>query len=121
MTRRRYIIMVMVLILLAFLVRRGILAGRTDRGIAVVSVGGGIVAQLPLSFDNTFRYRGTAGPFELAVQENTVRMVSSTCDDGLCVKQGAIRFAGQSISCEANGASVRLDGVINNNMDVIAH
>ena len=121
MNRKPLVILSAILLALTLIALRATRARHAPQGAAVISVSGGIVGQMPLSIDNIFKGRGQSGPFELAVENNTVRMVSSTCEDGLCVKQGAIRSAGQSITCEANGVTVHLDGPTNNRTDVIAH
>lgn len=120
MKRRDYWI-ILALVALALLAQGLIHAHRAPGASAVVSVSGAMAGKLPLEKDTVFRGRGAEGPFELAIEGGAVRMVSSTCKDQLCVKQGAIRMAGQTIVCLPNEVSVHLEGGADGGMDAVAH
>lgn len=103
----------------ALIAQRVVSTRREPAGLAVVSVSGEMVGKLQLDRDGTFKHTGAEGRFEVSCDDGEVRMVSSTCADGLCVKQGAIRMAGQTIVCLPNRVSIRLDGAANGGMDAV--
>ena len=88
---------------------------------ALISVSGVVVGQMPVDKDSTSRDHGALGPFVVECKNGEVRMLSSTCPDSLCVKQGAIRTAGQSIICLPNQVTITLNHNAEGGMDAVAH
>lgn len=93
-----------VLLIAALLVLAGALAlflrlGRRDGGYVSVSVGGEIVAELPLDEDASLPIETEGGRNLLVIEDGAARIESADCPDLLCVKMGSVRWAGESIVC----------------------
>ena len=75
---------------------------------AVVSVNGVETARYSLSEDGTYVLNG--GTNILEIRDGQVRMTDADCPNHLCVKQGWIRYSGQSIVCLPNKVTVTVYG-----------
>ena len=64
-----------------------------------VTVDGTVVATLPLDTDTTRVIEGAGGSNRVVIKDGRVRVEEADCPDGLCVGQGAISRAGQTIVC----------------------
>ncbi len=105
------------LIALALLAQGLIHGHRAPGAFAVISVSGAMVGKLPLSKDTVFHGQGA---YEVVVEGGAARMAASSCPDQLCVKQGAIRMAGQTIVCLPNQVTVRLEGDADGGLDAVS-
>lgn len=90
-------------------------------GAALVQVAGKSLAELPLGAERRFEGQGAEGPFEVEVGGGEARMVRSTCPDQLCVKQGSIHRAGQSITCLPNRVTITLTGEDERALDAVVY
>ena len=120
MKRRDYVILI-VLLSLALISQRLLHAQREPAGVAVISVSGKVVGKMRLDIDGISKNQGMLGPFSLTCEKGAVRMLTSTCDDEFCIRQGAIRMAGQSIVCLPNQVTVALSSAADGGMDAVAH
>lgn len=88
---------------------------------ALVRVDGELTAVFPLSQEVSYtiesKYGGTN---ELRIADGAVWLESANCPDALCVLQGKIRHAGESIICLPHGVVVELIGEDELGMDAVA-
>ena len=93
----------LLLILAVLLLAGGVWAAlrltRHTGGSVRVTVDGVEVASLPLNRDRTFVWEGEGGKNELVVENGAAHMEFADCPDGLCIRQGEIRYTGESIVC----------------------
>ena len=91
------------LILAVLLLAGGVWAAlrltRRTGGSVSVAVDGVEVASLPLDRDRIFVWEGEAGNNTLVIENGTAHMEFADCPDGLCIRQGEIRYTGESIVC----------------------
>ncbi len=71
-----------------------------------------VVATLPLDEDATYAVQGEDGGTTnlVVIEDGTVHMEEADCPDQLCVKQGKIRYAGDSLICLPNRVVVEISG-----------
>ena len=88
----------------------------------VIKVDGNVVKQLALKNDTEFDVSGYQGGMNhIVIQDNAVYMSDADCPDKLCVHQGKIQYAGQSIICLPNKVSVTIeDEQDKNGVDAVA-
>lgn len=85
--------------------------GRTDGATVLVRVAGEQTAEFSQNDDATYCIEGVNGSQnQLVIQNGEVWLVDATCPDQLCVHQGKIRYAGESIICLPNQVSVTISG-----------
>ena len=94
-----------------------------DRGgVAVITVGQQVFAEVPLNRDGEYRVVDEGGTYLLTciVKNGEIHVSSSTCRDHVCVHQGSIHLTRETIVCLPNQVvvSIRtseadaLDGVV---------
>ena len=84
----------------------------------VVKVAGKQVTSIPLDKDI---HGVNGGITELVIADGQVWMEEASCPDKLCVHQGKIQYAGQSIICLPNKVSVTIeDEQDKNGVDAVA-
>lgn len=77
----------------------------------VVSVDGVEVEFYPLSVNGQYELKGVNGGTNiLCIEDGKAYLISATCPDHLCVKQGAISFDGETITCLPNRISIVVTG-----------
>lgn len=82
---------------------------RPPAATVAVKVGGTLRASYSLMEDRVVTITGVGGGTnELHIEGGTVYLTEATCPDHLCVKQGVIRRAGESIVCLPNQVVVEL-------------
>ncbi|MCD8146292.1 MAG: NusG domain II-containing protein [Clostridiales bacterium] len=80
-----------------------------------------VIATLPLDEDATYAVQGEDGVTNLVViEDGTVHMEEADCPDQLCVKQGKIRYAGDSLICLPNRVVVEISGEDEQALDAVA-
>lgn len=72
---------------------------RQSGGYVSVSVDGETRMELSLDEDGSFPIEAGGGSNLLVIEGGAARMEEADCPDLLCVKTGAIRYAGESIVC----------------------
>ena len=97
-------------ILLPFLFRK---SGQT----AIVSIDGHLYGEYSLSTAQTIEIDG--GKNILIIENGSISMKHADCPDKLCLSQGKISLAGQSIICLPNRVAVEISGEPINMPDVI--
>ena len=106
--RRADLILVVSLLLLALALYLVLGAFRREGGVAVVRVMGVETERHALSEDGVYPLNG--GSNVLVISEGQAWLSEANCPDLLCVKQGKIHYAGQSIICLPNRLSVTVEG-----------
>lgn len=83
-----------------------------DEGVQVlVRVDGVVTQRFSLSEPRSYTIQTRdEGVNELRIDDGAVWLESANCPDCLCVKQGKIRYAGESIICLPHGVVVELSG-----------
>ena len=91
---------------------------RQAGGTVAVQIDGELVMELPLDEDTQIVLGGGAHTNTLVIEGGTARVAEASCPDRICVGQGSIQYAGESIVCLPHklvitvrgGASGGLDG-----------
>ncbi len=69
------------------------------------------ILRVPLAQDGDYLLSDEEyGRNMLRIENGTVRILEADCPRGLCVKQGEIRHAGQSVVCLPHHLVVRIEG-----------
>ena len=92
-------ILLILAVLSAALILRILWQGGEPGAHAVVTVDGRTVLQVPLDRDYVYTVTDGEWSSSIVVENGTVRVAEADCPRQLCVKQGAIRNAGQVIVC----------------------
>lgn len=122
---RRYgrndILLIAGLLLIGLLIALLLLVNRRDGREAVVRVEGAVVARLALGEEREFPVEidGRVANL-LRVADGGVRMVEADCPDKLCVRKGAVRYAGDSIVCLPHRVVVEIVGEDELGLDAVA-
>lgn len=80
---------------------------RKDGSVAVVRVNGGEVARYSLLKDGEYSLNG--GTNILRIEDGAAYLTDADCPDKLCVKQGKIRYDGETITCLPNRLTVTIE------------
>lgn len=109
-------------VILALLLLAGGLAlalrlGREAGGWAVVRVDGQETERHPLAVDGVFPLNG--GTNLLVIENGEAYLSEANCPDLLCVKQGKIRYNGQTITCLPNRLTVTVEGGESDGVDFV--
>ena len=109
-------------VILALLLLAGGLAlalrlGREAGGVAVVRVDGQETERHALSVDGVFPLNG--GSNVLVIENGEAFLSEANCPDLLCVKQGKIRYTGQTITCLPNRLTVTVEGGESDGVDFV--
>ena len=115
--RRADLILIAALLVLALLLALGLRLFGSAGAVAVVSVDGVETARYPLSADGTYPLNG--GTNTLVIENGTARVTEADCPDRLCVRQGAVRYTGQSIVCLPNRLVVTIEGAEKSPVDAV--
>ena len=93
---------------------------RQTGGYVSVQVDGKPLMELPLN-ENTRVVLGEGGHTNiLVIEDGTAQVVEASCPDQVCVRQGAVRYAGESIVCLPHRLVVTVVGGQENGVDSIA-
>lgn len=114
---RRDLLVILALLLLAgalFLVLR---LGREEGGTAVVRVDGAVTERHALALPGTFSLNG--GSNILVIENGEAWLKEADCPGHLCVKQGKIRYTGQTITCLPNRLTVTIEGGESDGVDFV--
>lgn len=116
-THRNDVILVAVLIALGGVLALYLRLTQQDGGLARVQIDGETVMELPLSQDARVEL-GEPGRGNLLIIENgTARVERADCPDQVCVRQGAVRYNGESIVCLPHKLIVSIEGGVENGVD----
>lgn len=78
-----------------------------------------IIAELDLQRADTVIVHGALGAVTLATAEGNIRVLSSSCANRICVRQGAIHAPHQMLVCAPNHLAVLLFGARKNDLDAV--
>ncbi len=81
---------------------------RADGVCVQVSVDGHVVAEYPLSEDGEYSLNG--GTNLLVISGGEAYMKYADCPDGLCIGQGRVSRAGQTVVCLPNRVMIKVVG-----------
>ncbi len=110
-TLKNDIVLILALLLLALLAWGALRLTKKPGGEAVVTVDGVLVATLPLSIEARLPVGAERGFLNVVeVADGRVRVVDADCPDRLCVRQGWIRYDGESIVCLPHKLVVSIRG-----------
>lgn len=91
--------------------------GREAGGFAVVRVDGKETERHSLAVSGVFPLNG--GTNILVIENGEAYLSEADCPDLLCVKQGRIRYNGQTITCLPNRLTVTVEGGESNGVDFV--
>ena len=115
--RRTDLLVIGALLLLALVLYLVIGATRKEGGVAVVRVNGVETERLALSESGTYPLNG--GSNVLVIGGGEAWLSEANCPDRLCVKQGRIRYTGQTIVCLPNRLTVTVEGGESDGVDFV--
>lgn len=101
-----YVLLSAATALVVALFQTGLTGEAGDR--LVVRTQGRVVAELPLSASRTVEVAGSLGHSTIEISEGKVRVVGDPGPRQLCVKQGWISRAGESLLCLANQVTLEI-------------
>ncbi|MCD7761061.1 MAG: NusG domain II-containing protein [Clostridiales bacterium] len=97
------------------------MSGQSENLTVVIRQDGEVVATLPLDEDAVYTVQGEEDAVNRVVIENgAVYIEEASCPDRLCVKQGKIRYAGDSLICLPNRVVVEITGQDELGLDAVA-
>lgn len=115
--RRTDLIVIGSLLLLALALYLLIGATRRQGGEVVVRVDGVVTEHHALSADGIYPLNG--GSNVLVIADGQAWLSDANCPDLLCVKQGKVRYTGQTIVCLPNRLTVTVEGGESNGVDFV--
>ena len=77
---------------------------------AIVAVDGREIARYDLSDDREEMIETVSGWNRLVIRDGTVEVTEADCPDQVCVREGKIRWRGQTIVCLPHRLVVTVDG-----------
>lgn len=115
--RRADLLVIGALLALALALYLVIGATRTEGGAVVVRVDGIETERHALSESGTYPLNG--GSNILVIGDGQAWLSDANCPDLLCVRQGKIRYTGQSIICLPNRLTVTVEGGESDGVDFV--
>lgn len=93
---------------------------RAPGGTVRISVDGKVAAELPLDQDCVRVFESGLGCNTVVIEGGGVSVTAADCPDHVCVKQGAIRYDGESIVCLPHKLVVTVTGGQSGALDAVA-
>ena len=109
-THRNDVILIAALTLLGGALAVFLYATRQDGGYVTIQVDGETVMELPLSEDARVVLGEGGHTNTLVIRNGTAQVVEADCPDQVCVRQGAVRYEGESIVCLPHKLVVSVEG-----------
>ena len=119
-THRNDAILVAVLLVLGGALALYLHLTRQTGGYVSVQIDGVAVMELPLSEDAQVVLGEGTHTNLLVIRNGTAQVIEATCLDQICVRQGAVQFAGESIVCLPHKLVVTVEGGPTNDVDATA-
>ncbi|MCI8915900.1 MAG: NusG domain II-containing protein [Oscillospiraceae bacterium] len=119
-THKNDVILIAALLMLGGALALFLLFIRQTGGRVLVQVDGETVMELPLSEDTRTVLGEDGRSNTLVVENGAARVVEADCPDQVCVRHGAVRYAGESIVCLPHRLIVTIEGGAENGVDGIA-
>lgn len=116
-SHRNDVLLAAVLLLLGGALALFLRLTRQAGGTVIVQIGGTVVMELPLSADTELVLGEGARTNTLVIRDGTAQVVEASCPDQICVRQGAIQYAGESIVCLPHRLVVTVQGGAANGID----
>ena len=118
-THRNDAILIAVLLVLGGALALFLRATRQDGGVVSVQVDGETLMELPLSGDTRLELGSGEHTNVLVIENGTARVAEASCPDQVCVRQGAVRYAGESIVCLPHRLVITVEGGAINDVDAV--
>ena len=83
---------------------------RQDGGTVSVQIDGKAVMELPLSEDTRIVLGEGTHTNTLVIEDGKAQVIEASCPDQICVRQGAVQYAGESIVCLPHKLVVTVQG-----------
>ena len=83
---------------------------RQSGGTVSVQIDGELVMELPLSEDRSLVLGEGAHTNTLVIEGGKARIAEASCPDRICVRQGTVQYAGESIVCLPHRLVVTVQG-----------
>lgn len=119
-THRNDAILIAVLAVLGGALALFLWCTRQAGGTVSVQMDGELVMELSLSEDTRLVLGEGEHTNTLVIKNGTAQVVEASCPDQVCVRQGAIRFAGESIVCLPHRLVVTIEGGASGDVDAAA-
>jgi len=118
--RKNDLILVAVIAGLAALLWMWIYLGRSEGAYIRVTVDGSMFGEYPLDTDAVIKIGDESSYNILVIEDGEASVTEASCPDKLCVRQGKIRFDGQSIVCLPNRLVIEVTGGVKPEYDAVA-
>lgn len=119
-SHRNDVILVAVLLLLGGALAVFLYATRQSGGYVSVQVDGEVLMELPLGEDTRMTLGGDGHTNVLVIENGAAQVVEASCPDQVCVRQGAVRYEGESIVCLPHKLVITVKGGRANDVDGVA-
>ena len=119
-THRNDVLLVAGLLILGGALALFLFITRQAGGYVSVRVDGEPVMELPLGEDTRIVLGEGEHTNTLVIENGAARVVEASCPDQICVNQGAVRYAGESIVCLPHKLVVTVEGGRANDVDATA-
>ena len=119
-THRNDVLLVAGLLILGGVLALFLYATRQAGGYVSVRVDGEPVMELPLGEDTRIVLGEGEHTNTLVIENGAAQVVEASCPDQICVNQGVVRYAGESIVCLPHKLVVTVEGGRANDVDATA-
>ena len=119
-THRNDVLLVAGLLILGGALALFLYATRQAGGYVSVRVDGEPVMELPLGEDTRIVLGEGEHTNTLVIENGAAQVVEASCPDQICVNQGVVRYAGESIVCLPHKLVVTVEGGRANDVDATA-
>ena len=109
-SHRNDVLLTAVLLLLGGVLALFLWLTRQDGGIVSVQIDGEVVMELPLNEDRSLVLGEGAHTNKLVIEGGKAQVVEASCPDRICVGQGAVQYAGESIVCLPHKLVITVQG-----------
>ena len=90
---------------------------RQTGGIVTVQVDGEVLFELPLHEDTQIVLGEGGHTNTLVIADGKAQVVEASCPDQICVRQGSIQYAGESIVCLPHKLVITVQGGASSGLD----
>ena len=116
-SHRNDILLAAVLLLLGGALALFLRLTRQAGGTVSVQMAGKVVMELPLDEDRSLVLGEGEHTNTLIIKDGKARVAEATCPDGLCVGQGTVQYAGESIVCLPHRLVITVQGGAGSGID----
>ena len=116
-THRNDLALILALLLLGGALALYLRLTRQSGGTVSVRADGVTVMELPLDEDARVELGSGAHTNVLVIEDGAARVAAASCPDRICVRQGAIRYEGESIVCLPHRLVIAVQGGAANGID----